>query len=98
MHRKQRLIVDTAIIMWIALVSSIMEGRLTIHIDRATVTVITVAITRDTGMDIMAITGQCRITISHILIGHTTIITTIPDPITMRRVLIIVGHAGHNLD
>ena len=88
---------DTAIIMWIALVSSIMEGRLTIHIDRATVTVITVAITRDTGMDIMAITGQCRITISHSLIGRT-IITTIPDPITMRRVLIIVGHAGHNLD
>lgn len=81
---------DTAIIMWIALVSSIMEGRLTIRNAQATGIVITEAITRDTGMGIMTVTDH--IPISHSLIGRTII----PDPITMRRVLIIVGHAGHN--
>lgn len=89
---------DTAIIMWIALVSStIMEGLLTIHNAQATGIVITEAITRATGMGIITVTDH--IPISHSLIIGRTIITTttIPDPITMRRVLIIVGHAGHNM-
>ena len=76
-----------------------MEGRLIIRIAQATGIVTTVAITRDTGMDIMTVTDHYHIPIGRILtgIGHTMgITTTIPDPITMRRVLIIVGHAGHN--
>ena len=76
-----------------------MEGRLIIRIAQATGIVITEAITRATGMDIMTVTDHYHIPIGRILtgIGRTMgITTTIPAPITMRRVLIIVGHAGRN--
>lgn len=91
--------VDTAIFMWIALVSGIMEEHLTIRNAQATGIVITEAITRDTGMGIMTVTSHYHIPTGRILtgIGRTMgTTTTIPDLITMRRVLIIVGHAGHN--
>ncbi|HHT9125225.1 MAG TPA: hypothetical protein ACFYD6_05325 [Candidatus Brocadiia bacterium] len=73
------------------------------YIDQDTGIVTTVAITMDTGMDIMITTGHYHIPTSRILTGisHTIITTstTVPDLITIMCPVptIVVGDAGHNL-